>query len=114
MSDKHFRLIGLFILIVSSGMLYIAFFEPIIQARAGKVSVMDGSKVVMLLPLATIMAIALLVRGKSFFDAVGKDNGRKLTRLGWCIFAIGAVMGFALAFWHADLLSSLGYTRRSW
>ncbi len=114
MSDKHFRLIGLFILIASSGMFYIAFLEPIIQARAGKTSVMDGSKVVMLLPLATIMAIALLVRGKSFFDAIAEDNGKKFTRLGWCIFAIGAVTGFALAFWHTDLLSSLGYTRGSW
>lgn len=112
-TDKSARLIGLFILLVCLGMLYIAFLEPISQARAGKASVSDGSKVIALLPLSMIMAIGFLVGGKRFFDATAKDNGTKFTALGLFIFVVGALLGFAMMFWYRDILATLGYVRNA-
>jgi hypothetical protein len=112
-TDKNARLIGLLILLVSLGMLYIAFLEPISQARAGKASVSDGSKVVALLPLSTIMAIGFMARGKLFFEAIASDNGTKFTAPGLFIFVVGALLGFAMMFWYGDILGSLGYVMRT-
>jgi hypothetical protein len=112
MTDKRCRLIGLFILIVSLGMFYIAVVEPIAQARAGEESIRYSRKVVFLLPLAAIMAIGFLAKGKSFFDAVSNENGTRFTRLGYCIVVAGTLAGIAAVYVYGDVFDSLGYTRR--
>ena len=105
--DLKQRLGGLAMIAIGVVFAWLAIWRPLQAARAHEPRVDLWMKGVVIVPLGIIFGLALLIGGDRYEYRTA--DHKNLTRAGWVLFALVAVVAFPLYFWLDGRLTALGY-----